>query len=568
MYSGGVTFMEAPVRFILRSLLVLISLYALVFAIGDAYLMHSQAPIWVGALFVVVLVGVQYLIAPWWIEWVFAIDWYEDALPARHRAFIEETCRKQGLPMLQIGLIESGTPNAFAFGRLRSDARIVVTRGLLDNLNEDEVNAVLAHEIGHVAHYDFAVMALAAMAPLMLWQIYIWSDRVNNLRVVSCAAYVAYYVAQFMVLLLNRTREYGADHFSAHVTGQPCQLSSALVKIGYGMVRERSAAQERVAKGDSTAKKEGKRSLQLGQSLGLMGIASVRGNDGLALAAASPAEAARVMRWDLVNPWSRFYELGSTHPLTAMRIRALNRESSLLRQEIAYPLPENARVRWQGFPIEFLFWAAPLVCGFVLFTLGWIGRPLRQLLPLPAHLAPWLLIALGATWAARIAFRYRGTFESARVEDLLEDMSVSQMRPRAVELTGEVLGHGVPGAFWSPDLVMRDETGMMFLLYRSSIPFGRLLFAIRSADRFVGETITVRGWYRRGLKPYVELTSIEGRVSKAQKSKGLTTLFGGEEGWAPLEYEQLKERSYSVWIQLAVAAGCAAVGVVWMLGSL
>ena len=552
--------------FIGRSLFLLFALYGMVFVIGDVYLMHGQAPLWWAVIFVVALIGVQYLLAPWLIEICFSIDWDPDAIPQAQRAFVERMCREHNLPPLKMGIIESGTPNAFAFGRLRSDARIVVTRGLLDILTEDEANAVLAHEIGHVAHYDFAVMALAALAPLLLYQLYAWTNRVNHLRPLAYSAYCAYWVGRFMVLMLNRTREYGADHFSAH-EGHACDaLSSALVKIGYGLVRETSEA-KRLAKESKGKAKGTNKTLQLGRGMALMGIASASNADALALGTNSPEDAARVMKWDLVNPWARFYELSSTHPLTAMRLRALNREAKAQGQNVTYALPLNERVNWAGFPIEFLFWAAPLVCGFLFFTWEWIGRDLRHRgVVLPNHFMPGLLIALGVTWAARIAFRYRGVFERKRVVELLDDMQVSQMRPLAVEIEGEIIGHGVPGAFWSPDLVLRDETGMMFLLYRSSVPFGRLLFALRSADRLVGERVNVQGWYRRGLKPYIEMSRVEARVSKASGA-AFVSLFNNEDSSRPLEYEQIVERSYSRWIQLAASAACAAAGIVWLMGS-
>jgi hypothetical protein len=319
----------------------------------------------------------------------------------------------------------------------------------------------------------------------------------------------------------------------------------------------------------SDAKKDAKRSLQVGHSLSLMGIAAVSGGDALALAGNSPEAAAKVMRWDLVNPWARVYEFGSTHPLTAMRLKALNREAANLGQQGAYPLPQDARVRWSGFPMEFFFWGAPLACGGILLSYLWIGKSLREMgfVP-PAHLMPGLMLALGITWAARIIYRYRGRFAPAHVNELLEDMNISQMRPRAVEVEGEVIGHGIPGAFWSADLVLQDATGMIFLYYRSSIPLGRLFFALRSADRLIGERVKVQGWYRRGLKPYVEVSRVESRVSKARPGRGFTTIFGGEGADAPLEYEDLKERSYSQWIQLAGSAICIAAGIVWLLGSM
>ena len=556
--------------FVSRSLLVLMVLYGLVFVAGDLALFRGEAPIWWAVVFIAALILAQYVASPWLIEWVYSIDFDSSELPVAQRTFVEGLCKERGLPMPRMGVIYSGTPNAFTYGRLRGDARVVVTEGLLKVLTPDEVNTVLAHEVGHFAHYDFAVMAVASLAPLLLYQIYIWTRRINNHgRLVSYFAYVAYWVGQFLVLLLNRTREYGADHFSAVVTKEPSLLSSALVKIAYGMVSERSELRRQMKEGTNKEfKRDAEKQLQYGHQVSLMGIASVSGGDALALAgnSADPAAATRVMRWDLVNPWSRFYELSSTHPLTAMRLKALNREAAKLGQKTAYPLPEDTKVRWAGFPVELLFWGAPLVCGFLLFSWMWVGRSLEKMgVVLPPNMLPWLLIAMGVTWAARIAFRYRGSFAAKQVSELWDDLSVSQMRPRAVELTGEVIGNGVPGAFWSPDLVLQDETGMMFLLYRSSIPFGRLFFALKSADRLVGERVTVNGWYRRGLKPYVELAEIRARVSKARPGRGMTTLFGGEGAEAPLEYEDLVERSYSRWIQMCVAAVATAAGVIWLL---
>jgi heat shock protein HtpX len=553
--------------FMSRSLLLLLALYGLVFAVGDALLLHGDAPIWVGVIFVLALIGFQYVIAPWVIQLVYSIDWDESQIPEAQRAFVDRMCRENNLPRLRMGIIESGTPNAFAFGRIRSDARIVVTRGLLDMCTEEETNAVLAHEIGHVAHYDFAVMALAAVAPLLLWQIYVWTNRVNNLRIVSYAAYVAYWVGQFLVLALNRTRETGADEFSAQAARAPNALSSALVKIAYGLARQQSEATRLLRQGDKDDKKAARQQLQFGRALSLMGIMGASSGNAMALGVLSPADAARVMRWDLVNPWARFYELGSTHPLTAMRLRALNRQAAAQGQNIEYPLPENTRVRWAGFPVEFLFWAAPLVCGFLLLTWVWIGRSLERTgFVLPEHFLPWLLVILGATWAARIAFRYHGEFKPAKVSDLLEDMSVSQMRPRAVEITGEIVGQGLPGAFWSPDLVLRDESGLMFLLYRASIPFARLFFAVHNVDRLLGEQVTVRGWYRRGLRPYIEMSKIEANVAKPRAGSGPIRLFGEQGDSGPEEMEKVVARSYSCWIQLTAAAACTVAGVIWLTG--
>ncbi len=561
--AGG----AGPIGFISRSFLLLLALYGHVFAVGDAYLLHGRLPIWVGIAFAVGIVGLQYLLSPWLIEWCFSITWYEDDVPARLRLYIEQLCKQHGLPMPKIGIIESGTPNAFAFGRLRRDARLVVTRGLLDLLTEEEVEAAAAHEVGHIAHYDFAVMAVAAMAPLLLYQLYVWTRGNNNTRIVSYAAYICYLVGQFIVLALNRQREFGADHFSACEAHAPNALSSALVKIAFGMVKQNGEVARLAKQGSKDEKKDASKAAQLGRALGLMGIMGASNANAIALGESSPEEAARVMRWDLVNPWARFYELSSTHPLTAMRLRALNREAQAQGQHVMYALPQDARMRWGGFPLEFAVWAAPLVCGFLIFSWLWIGRPLAILgfhfLP---HFAPVLFVVMGITWMVRIAYRYHGEFKSTQVEELLEDMAVSQMRTRAVELQGEIVGNGVPGAFWSPDLVIRDKTGLMFVLYRSSIPFGRLWFAVSNVDRYIGEQVTIKGWYRRGLRPYVELSRIEAQVTTATATGGPITLFGNKDNPTPPVQATLVSRSYSRWIQMAGSALATAIGVIWLLG--
>jgi hypothetical protein len=252
---------------------------------------------------------------------------------------------------------------------------------------------------------------------------------------------------------------------------------------------------------------------------------------------------------------------------TAVGLRAPSRRVATPGRNAAYPLPREARVPSSGFPIEFLFWVAPLVCCFLLFTWMWIGRnPQRFGIVLPEHFVPWLLVALGVTWAARIGFRYSGEFQCAKVNHLMEDPSVSQMRPRAVEIEGEIVGNGRPGARWSPDLVLKDDTGSMFLFYRSSIPLGRLFFAFHTADRLVGQYVKVQGWYRRGLRPYIEIARIEACVSKPTADSGPVSLFGKPGERKPLEYEFLVERSYSKWIQLQLSAACAAAGIVWLLG--
>lgn len=528
-------------KFLTRSILILLALYGLVFALVNALLATIGAPIWLALLFPVFFAGLQYLVSPYVINWVLDIGWDDTKtlLPAANRAFLEQLCAQRGLAVPRVGIIYSGTPNAFSFGRVRSDASIVVTKGLLDVLTPEESNAVIAHELGHIEHYDFAVMAIAALVPLLLYQVYVFTRRINRARLVAYTAYLCYLVTQFVVLLLNRTREYYADHYSADVTHEPQALSSALVKIAYGLVRAEGEYEKAVQL--RTNQGHWEREHRLGGSVAVLGISNLRSGAALALSGANPEAASAVMQWDLVNPWSRVYELQSTHPLTALRVRSLNEQALSAGQVSEYQLPSDRKIRWGGtFPVELFLWAAPYVFGFVLLTSLWFGRTLADLgFAIPAGLDAFCLAALGIAWFLRVGYRYRGEFADATVETLIRDLGVSQMQPRAVRLKGTIVGRGMPGAFWSPDLVLRDASGIIFLLYRQSIPFARFLFAMSAAEAYIGQEVTVEGWFRRGLSPYVEMSVLTGPDGKSH-------------------------HTYSRWIQYALALICATIGCLWL----
>jgi heat shock protein HtpX len=532
-------------KFLVRSILVLLVLYGLVFAIGDVYIARTGAPIWAALIFAVAFIGIQFLIGPYIIEWLMDIHWDDlgTILPPANRDFVEKLCAARSLKVPRIGIIYSGTPNAFSFGHFPGNARVVVTKGLLEVLTPEEANAVLAHEIGHVEHWDFAVMTVASLAPLLLYQFYAFTRNTSSLRAIAYGAYLSYWISQFIVLLLNRTREYFADHYAADVTKTPDVLSSALVKIAYGMVKADGEYQKAMQVGPKDERSSWRRQRRLEGSMAVMGISNLRSGASLALGGANPSDAALVMRWDLVNPWARVYELNSTHPLTALRVRQLNRQTSAMRQPSQYQFPPDQRVHWGMFPLEFLVWVAPILSSLALAIVILVPEWLTFLgLDLPLNTKPYLLMFTGVAWMLRILYRYRGEIQDASIGSLIQDTDVSQMRPRAVRLRGKILGRGLPGAFWSPDLTLQDSTGIIFILYRQSIPFARLIFATTDAANYFGKEVVVEGWFRRGLRPYIEMSKLS--------SPGEAT-----------------RRTYSRWVQLVLAAFAVAAGWLWLTGA-
>jgi len=160
------------------------------------------------------------------------------------------------MPKPAVAVAQSDMPNAFATGRDQKHAVVCVTTGLLRRLDEPEIEAVLSHELSHVAHRDVAVMTIASFLGILaglLTRIFYWSgllggfDRGRNnqaggqvalfeLGMILVSALV-YAISFILIRTLSRYRELAADRSGAILIGQPALLASALVKISGEMAR-------------------------------------------------------------------------------------------------------------------------------------------------------------------------------------------------------------------------------------------------------------------------------------------------------------------------------------------
>jgi len=167
-----------------------------------------------------------------------------DDLPRVYN-IVERLSQKVGLPMPKVYLIPTDSPNAFATGRNPNHASVAVTQGILDLLKDDELEGVIAHELGHVRNRDILISSIAATlagAITYLGHIARWGmifggyggDR-DDRRGGGIAAILMIFLAPFAAMLIqlavSRSREYGADDTGAHWTGNPYALASALAKI-------------------------------------------------------------------------------------------------------------------------------------------------------------------------------------------------------------------------------------------------------------------------------------------------------------------------------------------------
>jgi heat shock protein HtpX len=224
----------------------------------------------IGLLYVVliaVLIGVGVI---WWIALAIAVgglffQWYfsdtmalasmgarevsAEQAPQLH-AIIDRLCAMAGMPKPRVAITDVDLPNAFAAGRSPNRSVVCVTTGLLRRLDPDEVEAVLSHELSHVAHRDVLVMTLASTAGVVagfLTRMVMWGgldrgrDRDSNaagmVAVVLLTSVLVYCVSFVLTRMLSRYRELAADRAGALLTGQPSTLASALTKVSGQMAQ-------------------------------------------------------------------------------------------------------------------------------------------------------------------------------------------------------------------------------------------------------------------------------------------------------------------------------------------
>jgi heat shock protein HtpX len=162
---------------------------------------------------------------------------------------IQRLCIQADIPMPRVAVAETSMPNAFAVGRSPKSATVCVTRGLLQLLEPGELEAVIGHELTHVANRDVMVMTLAgffAGIAAFIVQMGFWfggliddDERDGGIGIlgVMLVSALVYAVSWLLLQALSRYREFAADRGSAIITGRPSALISALMKIDGGMDR-------------------------------------------------------------------------------------------------------------------------------------------------------------------------------------------------------------------------------------------------------------------------------------------------------------------------------------------
>jgi heat shock protein HtpX len=164
----------------------------------------------------------------------------EQEYPELH-ATIGRLAQQADIPKPTVAVADSRVPNAFATGRSPSKATVAVTSGIMDTLDSEELEGVLAHELAHVKNRDVMVMTIASFLSSIAFLVVRWGwlfgggggegNEQVPVYVAIVASLVVWVASFFLIRTLSRYREYAADRGGAIITGRPSALASALMKI-------------------------------------------------------------------------------------------------------------------------------------------------------------------------------------------------------------------------------------------------------------------------------------------------------------------------------------------------
>ncbi|MEG4229957.1 zinc metalloprotease HtpX [Microcoleus sp. N9_B2] len=510
---------------VLASGVTITLLFGMVLALSLASVLIINSPDPVTGLAIALPITIIFNIAAFFLSpylmdltqnWLYNTRWVSLAEIESHSPeaakVIQKVCKQKNLQQPRLGIINDQNPTAFTYGSFPNSARLVVSQGLFTYLDDEEIATVYAHELGHIVHWDFAVITLASTLVQITYLIYTTTQRLGRkggdkakdaAGTVAAVAYLFYIAGTYLLLYLSRTREYFADHFAAETTGNPNALSRALVKIAYGILEEGQRGTEP------------SRLLEGTRALGIYDAKAATSTGTAYRIASEPEKIGRVFLWDMFNPWAWWMELNSTHPLTGKRVRALSTYAEQLGLDVEFDMGRivgegkdlSKRRLYGNFVFDLLLYSAEtlgLAVGFA------IGIALYAVNPMMMVACPLIGLGMGILLKTLVMFPNYEQAEHLDVLTLMSDPYASPLRGQPAQLQGELIGRGDAGYTFGSDLKLQDRTGMIYLRYASRFgPIGNFLFGMKRVKSLIGMDVRTLGWFRRGVAPWMDLIRLE-----------------------------------------------------------
>ena len=426
-------------------------------------------------------------------------------------------------PVPDLGLLPTSVPMLFTYGSLPSNARIVVSQGLLEQLNDDEIATLYAAEVGHITNYTVAVMAWVALTtqvPYLTYEILAeWGDRqtvpvlYHLARLGSLLSYGLFWLCRAPSLWLSRLRLFYSDRAAAEITGNPNGLARALLKLSLGI------AKDVAARGQTVALLE---RFELLMPIGVKTALTLG-----SLYSQAPGEP--LLLWDCSNPFCRWLAIPNAHAPLGKRLQALMRYAQHwhihpeLKLSLAASSPRvfNKETRpflrqispylgtVAGFAIAILLW----IFGAVAVKFNWLGFS-------------WMWGDRSLLWGCSLIGFSLGTFcrinqffpdlvrphllVNPTLSDLLSHPTDLPVHSQPVRLQGTLLGRQGIAALPGQALVLKCDSGLIRLHHSSPLGvIGDWLGAIDHPSIWINRSVTVTGWFRRGATPWIDIDTLQ-----------------------------------------------------------
>jgi Zn-dependent protease with chaperone function len=468
----------------------------------------------------VILIGVS----PWLLDLLLANlygqrEFPKDVLNAHSREAVrvlQRCCQQRHWPLPKLRILPMAAPIILTYGSLPRNARIVVSQGLLEQLADDEIATIYATQLGHIAHWDFAVMSLLLLVTLPIYQLYQQvsqlGDKISGkiwrwpMTILAGLVYGVWSLLTGTTLWLSRLRLYYSDRVASEITGNPNALIRALLKIAIGIAAD--------------IQKEEETSWQL-ESLNL--LTPVSHQQSLSLGTiASNLSFESFLKWDTANPYRQWFTINNSHPLMGDRIERLcqiarhwhldtelhfaSEPSQVKRQSFLLQIAP-----WLGIPLGVLFAALVWLSWQLAFALKFLN--LKWIYDDSSFITGCLLIGFSIGTVMRIN-SFFPDIKAATVQtddylpNLLADPSALPIDSISVRLVGKLLGRqGIRNSL-AQDLILQSSAGLVKLHHISWL--GQSV----NHQSLIGRQIIVTGWFRRGATPWIDIQTLETQSGK------------------------------------------------------